>query len=390
MHPSDFDLAQLQRDTAALASITPRLGGTPGEAVARDWVMAQFRAAGLQRVRAQPILYPRWSGAGRLSLDGQGLSALALHGSGSTMPAGLSAPLLDLAAGGKADYARRSRAELRGKVHLAESGVIYRRRTVLRAEKFGAAAVILVNPVGTEIEAGTAQIFGKLPIFAVARDTGALLQQAAREGWRVTLSLRSRYGLGRSANVVGEIPGRRRGYLQLAAHYDAWYAGAADNAAGLAILLALARHWHGRQAPLTLRFVSFAAEEEGLMGSLFDVLTRAPVVKALCRGVLSPDIVGPCTPGLYISGGPAAARAQAVALACRSGYRGAAVHDFADTTFGDHWPYTLLGIPGLMFSKMPYPLYHTPADTPEKLDYDDLRWTAAIVGEVADRAIAGR
>jgi Zn-dependent M28 family amino/carboxypeptidase len=104
--------------------------------------------------------------------------------------------------------------------------------------------------------------------------------------------------------------------------------------------------------------------------------------------VLSPDIVGPRTPGLYVSGWPPAARARAAALAREAGYRGAEVRDYPGTTFGDHWPYTLLGIPGLMFSKMPYPHYHTPDDTPDQLDYEDLRWTAAIVGQMAEGWLA--
>jgi len=386
MHPADVDPSRLRRDTESLSAIHPRLGGTPGEAIARDWVADRFHAARLARVRLQRIFYPRWIGEGaRLSLSGCDLAALALHGSGSTPLEGVTAPLVDLGAGAATDYSRRSPAGLRGSVHLAESGVIYRRRVVLRAEKARAAGVILVNPMGAEIEAGTAQIFGKIPIFAVSHESGAVLFEAARRGDHVTLNVRSRYVVGRSANVVGEIPGEGRRYVQLAAHYDAWYSGAADNAAGVATLLELARCWQGRSLPLTLRFVSFAAEEEGLMGSLFDVLTRGPLVKALCRGVVSPDIVGPGTEGLYISGGPPAVRASTAALARATGYSSATIRDFPETTYGDHWPYTLLGIPGLMFSKMPYSRYHTPGDTTEQIDYDELCWTTAIVGSVAER-----
>ncbi|MBI3760478.1 MAG: M28 family peptidase [Chloroflexi bacterium] len=389
MRPNHLDVDRLRLDTTSLSCLSPRLGGAPGEAIARDWVTDQFRAVGLDRVHHQRIFYPRWIGSGRLSVDGRELPALALHGSASTPRAGLTAPLLDLGAGTAEDYARCSPADLRGKIHFAEAGVIYRRRTVLRAEKSRAAGVILANPVGAEIEAGTAQIFGRIPIFAVSRETGAALREAARRGAEMNLAVESRYVIGRCANVVGEICGARREYIQLAAHYDAWYSGAADNAAGVATLLELARCWRGQHFPLTLRFVSFAAEEEGLMGSLFDVVTRWPTVKALCRGVVSPDIVGPRTEGLYISGGPAVARAMAAEAAREIGYTGAAIRDFPETTFGDHWPYTRLGIPGLMFSKMPYPHYHTPNDTPAQIDWDEVRWMTAIVGRVVEKWMGG-
>jgi aminopeptidase YwaD len=385
MQPTDLDPACLRHDTEALAAINPRLGGTPGEAAAREWVAAQMADAGLQRVRAQPIVYPRWTGSGRLVLEGAEVEALALHGSGGTPSQGRTARLVDVGLGKPADYERHSPAALRGAAHFAEAGVIYRRRTILLAEKAGAAGVILLNPIGAAIEAGTAQIFGKVPVFAVSRATGEVLREAARRSAEVTFTVQKRHVAGRAANVVGELPGRRQAYVQVAAHYDAWYSGAADNAAGVAVMLELARRWRGRRPPLTIRFVSFAAEEEGLMGSLYDVLSRGPRVKLLCRGVVSPDIVGPRTSGLYISGSPPSARAAAARLACELGYTGAAVHDFPETTFGDHWPYTLLGIPGLMFSKMPYEHYHTAGDTPDRLDYEDARWTGAIVGSVVER-----
>jgi aminopeptidase YwaD len=385
MHPSDLDLSCLRRDTAALAAISPRLGGTPGEIEARNWVTGQFAEAGLARVHAQSIVYPRWIGSGELRLDGQPVEALALHGSGSTPPEGLTARLINLGGGTEADYAGQDRADLRGAAHLAEAGVIYRRRAILRASRAGAAGVILVNPIGTAIEAGTAQIFGKLPIFAVSRATGNTLREAARRGAPVSFKVKSHYVAGRSANIVGELPGQQRAYVQVAAHYDAWYAGAADNAAGVAVMLELARRWHRRDLPLTVRFVSFAAEEEGLMGSIYDVLSRAPQVKALCRGVVSPDIVGPRAGGLFVSGGPPAVRAMAAALPGEMGYTNASVHGYSQTTYGDHWPYTVIGIPGLMFSKMPYLQYHTPGDTPDQIDHEDLQWTGAIVGTLLER-----
>lgn len=37
-----------------------------------------------------------------------------------------------------------------------------------------------------------------------------------------------------------------------------------------------------------------------------------------------------------------------------------------------------------MLSKMPYPDYHTPGDTPDKLDYEDLAYMAAMVGVLID------
>ena len=380
-----IDRERLQADTEALASIAPRIGGTPGEAEARAWVAGKFREAGLSRVRQQPIYYPQWTGRNAvLLLDGSELNALALHGSASTPPEGLTAPLLDLGPGQPDDYDRLPVAALRGKIHLAVTGAIFRRRTVLRAERTGAAGAVLINPQSTEIEAGTAQIFGKMPIFAVGSRTGRALKCAAAAGAEVTLRVQAKYRLAKSANVFGELPGVSRDYIVLAAHYDAWHSGAADNAAGLAVLLELARLWHGRRFKYTLQFVSFAAEEEGLMGSIFHVLTRLPLVKLRCQGVISPDIAGPRTEALYVSGAPRKTRLAAMERLRATGYAGAEIRENIFGAYGDYWPYSLLGIPGLMLSKMPYPDYHTPGDTPDKLDYEDLAYMAAMVGVLID------
>ena len=151
------------------------------------------------------------------------------------------------------------------------------------------------------IEAGTSVVLGRLPTLAVSHPVGQRLREAALRGIPVRLNVSRRYTLGRSYNVVGELPGASPEYVALVAHHDAWYHGAADNAAGVAAMLALARAWlraerRATQPRRTLRFVSTAAEEEGLMGALADVVLRGLRVKARCRGVVSLDVVG--APGL--------------------------------------------------------------------------------------------
>jgi glutaminyl-peptide cyclotransferase len=84
-------------------------------------------------------------------------------------------------------------------------------------------------------------------------------------------------------NVVGEVPGRRRGYVVVGAHYDTkdlpGFLGANDGAAGTAVVTQLARTVKPRRLGPTLVFVLFDGEEspagtpdgqfadEGLRGS---------------------------------------------------------------------------------------------------------------------------
>jgi hypothetical protein len=399
--------AQLQRDTEALCAIQPRNSGTPGEVKARKWVAVRFREAGLQRVRLDPVLYPRWIGEQArltlLSTPPVELPCLALAGSAATPPAGLRAPLLDVGSGQADDYARLVRAQTQARVHLAWGGSLHRRDICLSARKSGAVGVIVAHPdphaVESDsgqshlVEAGTSVVLGRLPTLAVSNPVGQRLREAVASGVPVQLSVNRRYTLGVGYNVVGELTGLTSEYVALVAHHDAWYSGAADNAAGVAALLELARAWGNAATGVirpkrAIRFVSTAAEEEGLMGALGDVVLRGIHVKARCRGVVSLDVVGAPRESLWATGWPPQLCGAALAIARGLGYEaqtGSSLGIYEGRAYGDHWPYTLLRIPGVMLAKFPYRYYHTPYDTPDRLDYEDARLHAVIGGTLAWR-----
>lgn len=85
----------------------------------------------------------------------------------------------------------------------------------------------------------------------------------------------------RSQNLIGYLPGSQypEQYLVISAHYDhlgkmgneVYFPGANDNAAGVAMLLELARYYQKaeNQLPYTLVFMLFGAEEAGLIGSKY-------------------------------------------------------------------------------------------------------------------------
>jgi carboxypeptidase Q len=74
-------------------------------------------------------------------------------------------------------------------------------------------------------------------------------------------------------NILADIPGSdpRAGYVMAGAHLDSWVAGdgAADNGAGSAVVMEAARILSsmGVQPRRTIRFVLWAGEEQGLLGS---------------------------------------------------------------------------------------------------------------------------
>lgn len=152
---------------------------------------------------------------------------------------------------------------------------------------------------------------------------------------RVTLAGQTTLARRQSANVVGLVegadPALRNEYVVLSAHLDhlgrgdavggdAIYNGALDNAAGVAVMLEVARMLSvdGRRPKRSVLFVALTGEERGLLGS--DVFARRPTV---AHGALVADInmdmpvaLGPLADWVAFGAehstlGPVAARAAA-------------------------------------------------------------------------------
>ncbi len=125
-------------------------------------------------------------------------------------------------------------------------------------------------------------------------------------------------------NVVGVLPGATDATVMLTAHYDhlgvgrvvdgdSIYNGAVDNCTASALLLALAQAYGRtpRESHPTLVFVAADAEEEGLLGSIWQ--TRHPAVPLeRVRGVVNFEMANPWgrTRDLMVIGAPRAAFAR--------------------------------------------------------------------------------
>lgn len=98
-----------------------------------------------------------------------------------------------------------------------------------------------------------------------------IYEMVRRGASRVRVTLRNSTSNDVSQNVVAEIKGTDLAdeIIVLGAHYDStWLSkGAWDNAAGVALIMELARYFKENPPRRTLRFVAFGAEEIGLCGS---------------------------------------------------------------------------------------------------------------------------
>ncbi|MBB5733965.1 hypothetical protein FHS61_003012 [Altererythrobacter atlanticus] len=118
----------------------------------------------------------------------------------------------------------------------------------------------------------------EIPGFEMAAEDYRRLARLAKTGPAPVISLASdaRFvdGDTKAYNIIAEIPGTdpKAGYVMAGAHFDSWALGdgAVDNGAGSLAVMEAARILKtiGAKPKRTIRFVLWAAEEQGLLGSL--------------------------------------------------------------------------------------------------------------------------
>jgi uncharacterized protein len=196
-------------------------------------------------------------------------------------------------------------------------------------------------------------------------------------------------------NVLGVLPGRDPRYAHqvviVGAHYDhlgqgpdgTVWAGANDNASGVATMLEIARSWQaeGYAPRRTVVFAAWDAEESGLLGSRQYVNHPSyPLEDTLAMVQL--DMVGGGSDTLSISG--ERELADHLGAAADSFDVEAAITDLGRS---DHTPFLRVGVPAsllIWFGEEGAPsYYHRPGDLPGEIELLKLE----RVGEVASLAI---
>jgi hypothetical protein len=249
-----------------------RISGFPSSTKTINWAAEQFRKAGIADVKVQPIAQEEgaafWlplSWEVRLLGDpafGAGSEDVVLESaiplSPSDIPAGtMTAPLIYV---GTASPAILQHIDVKGKVAvqltIPQGHMLFERGAIAsRAQdlvKRGAVGVFnLVRLPGNELSRDFSNCGN--PCFNIGGRDGFFLEnvvdRAARAGAldklrvRISLKTETRSTL-KAENGVAVIPGSRVDEpLILNAHADGWFDGAGDNADGLSVLVALARHF---------------------------------------------------------------------------------------------------------------------------------------------------
>lgn len=382
-----------------------RLAATDAEARARTWAVARLKALGFRNVHVETYQMPVWlRGAETAEVVApfpQTLKLVALGNSGATPSAGLTAPVVVFKS--YADLANAPAEAVRGRIvyvgnamQPTQDGSSYGASGVARfvgpalAAGKGAAAIV-IKSIGTDHHrnphtGGTNWPEGVTPIpaAALAVSDGDLVERMAERGKPITLklTLTPRFaGTGTSGNVIAEVPGTdpKAGIVLIGGHLDSWDlgTGAIDDASGVAITTAAAKRiLDGPRPRRTIRVVWFGAEEPGGYGGKDYARVHGGERHATAgESDFGADRVWRFEVNLPDSAKPIADRLQ-TALAPLGIARGSALG--GDGT--DVGPTLALGVAAIDLNQdgtRYFDTHHTPDDTLERIDPEQLRQNVA-------------
>lgn len=267
-----------------------RLTGSDNLARAIAWAAAALKADGLDNVRTEKVMAPKWV-RGRESLEildppHHTIPMLGLGGSVGTPPEGLEADVVVMSS---MEELHQRAAEVRGRIVLFDvpytnygETVVYRSGGARSAAQHGAVGMLLrsVGPMGLRTPHTGGMQYGeagpRIPAAAIPVEDAQRIHRIVERGRtvRVRLKMDARVEPDvESANVIGEITGRERPdeIVLVGCHFDSWDAatGASDDAAGCIAT------WEGLRLMKklairprrTVRLVLFTNEENGLRGA---------------------------------------------------------------------------------------------------------------------------
>jgi hypothetical protein len=218
------------------------------------------------------------------------------------------------------------------------------------------------------------------------------------------LKLRKEYNLStiHTANVVALIEGSdpilRNEFITLGAHIDHLgiqqsevMNGADDNASGSAGVLEIAEALAKSQLKRSVICILYTGEELGLLGSYYFIENSPVLLKNIIVNI-NLDMIGRSKTeavGLApVGASMITPKLKEVILQVSNKTQNVALDwAYADTTStifsrSDHYSFHVKKIPTVWFFDGFYPDYHTPADDPEKIDYEFFQKTCQLVYEI--------
>ena len=283
------DSAAWNRIAELTETFGARFSGTPQLERAIDWVIARMKEDGLDNVRGEPVMVPRWvRGAESLVMTQPRLDSLpmlGLGGSVGTPKDGITAEVLVV---GSFDDLKAKAAQAKGKIVLFDvpftnygETVRYRGAGASEAAKVGALAALVrsVGPYSMRTpHTGSLRYdsaAARIPAAAVTVEDAMMLRRMQERGQKIVVRLAMEARMlpdAPSRNVIGEIRGREKPdeVVVMGGHIDSWDVGrgAMDDAGGVVVAWEAIRLMKklGLQPRRTIRVVGWTNEENGTRG----------------------------------------------------------------------------------------------------------------------------
>lgn len=400
------DSATYQRLVELTDRFGPRLSGSDNLERAIDWILARMKEDGLDNVRGEPVMVPRWV-RGRESAEliaprRVNLPMLGLGGSIGTPPGGITAEVLVVS-----DFEELTRRapDARGKIVLFNvpftnygATVRYRTQGAIAAARAGAVASMIASVASYSMRTphtGTMSYDStvpRIPHAAITVEDAQMLHRMQRRGERiiVRLSMEAQtWPDAQSRNVVAEIRGREKPdeVVVLGGHIDSWDVGtgAMDDAGGCVAA------WHavllmkklGLKPRRTVRVVMWTNEENGLRGgNAYRDAHRNELDKHVLAIESDAGVFKPLGYGVTASDSAFAIIKEVGKLLDRIGagniQRGGGGADIG--------PIMALGVPGMGLNVQGdkyFWFHHSDADTVDKLDAHEVNLATATLAIMA-------
>ena len=209
-----------------------------------------------------------------------------------------------------------------------------------------------------------------------------------------------------TANVIGMLlgtdPEKRNEWIVIGAHHDhlgmggpgnssrmpdtiAVHNGADDNASGVSAVIELASYFSSKNitSSRSLLFVTFGAEEKGLIGSKYFV-NNCPVPTEDILSMVNIDMIGRMSPDsvLQVGGVGTSAEAKDLLEDINKSYNLKLTLSEAGYGPSDHASFYTKDIPVFFFSTGAHQDYHTPFDDIDSLNIDGLRISVDFISEL--------
>lgn len=284
------DSAAYERLSLLVDTFGPRLSGSSNLESALDWILAEMERDGLENVRGEPVMVPRWVRGNEsvelLTPRRRMLPMTGLGGSIGTPPQGITAEVLVVDSWEELE-ARAD--EARGKIVLFDPDWVnygvtgaYRRQGAIAAARAGAVASLIrsVTPYSQQTphtgSMSYADTVPPIPHAALTAEDARMLHRMQDRGERVFVRLKMEAQTlpdAPSRNAIAEIRGRElpNEVVVLGGHIDSWDVGqgAMDDGGGSVAAWEAVRLMQrlGMRPRRTVRVVLWTNEENGLRGA---------------------------------------------------------------------------------------------------------------------------